>query len=124
MPVIAITALPFAPSIDRPAVLTGLCEGLAETCGLPLAHISATWRTLDAGCYCDAGVPAATQPQRGHPVLVDVTCFDLTDDVRIQAVLEFCGRYLETTLSLPGNVFVQYHCARPGQVYAQGGIVD
>lgn len=56
-------------------------------------------------------------------MLVQLTCYEMDDQVAIENMMQVIGDYLSRSPGLPDNVFIMYYVARAGQVFAQGQVV-
>jgi len=123
MPVIQIQALPQQLESDIPSLLARLCIAVAKDIDIPADYVSATWQTISPGRYAVGGETVMTQPRGSHPVIVELSAFEMSDKEKIRGLLRTTGHFLEEALGLPGNVFILFRSARSGEVYDGGEVV-
>ena len=124
MPFIHVRSLPLEPTRDIAAVLEGLIRDFADGTGIGLEHVTATWDLLPAGHYAVGGRAAQRQPERSHPVLVDLTAPDFNPPELVETMLRTVAASIARRAGVPlDNVFVLHREARSGMVFDAGEIV-
>ncbi len=123
MPMIQIRALPQKPGMDVPAALRRTCCDVAARLHLPPNQVWATWVTLAPGHYAEGDVESDFQPAGTHPPYVEVIAFEGRPPEAVSMVITVVAESLVAALELEaGNVFVVYHEAHAGRVYAGGEV--
>ena len=124
MPFIRIKSLPQAGSVDIPEALEAISRDFAQTCGVDIEHITATWEYFEPGHYAVAGESSQRQPRRSHPLLVTLFAPDFHEDDKIASMLKTIAAAIARHCDVEErNIFVHYLPARSGQVFDDGEIV-
>jgi phenylpyruvate tautomerase PptA (4-oxalocrotonate tautomerase family) len=124
MPFIHVKSLPFQPPLKIAAVVEGLTKDFSKGAGIGLQHVTATWEFLSPGHYAVAGKTAARQPQRSHPVLVDLLTPDFNTPAQIEKMLLVIVSSISRRAKIPKrNIFVNHRQAHSGRVFDDGEVV-
>ncbi len=121
MPVIEISALPPSEAIHIPSLIGKLACTVAGVLGIPETSVWCTWHDLRPGYFTEGSNTATRQPQATHPPIVHLTMFEGRSPELIERVITTIAAEVQAGLSLPtANVFITYHEARSGQLFAGG----
>ncbi|MDE0298994.1 MAG: hypothetical protein OXN17_10205 [Candidatus Poribacteria bacterium] len=124
MPFIHIKSLPFDKPRDVGDVLEGLTRDFAESTGVGLEHVTATWEFLPEGHYAVAGSAALHQPQASHPVLVDLVAPDFNSPENVETMLESVALCISKRAKVQkGNIFISYQGVGSRTVFDRGEVV-
>ncbi|MDE0040519.1 MAG: hypothetical protein OXT74_00645 [Candidatus Poribacteria bacterium] len=124
MPFIHVKSLPFNQPRDVGAVLEGLTRDFAESTGIKLEHVTATWEFLSEGNYAVAGSAALHQPKASHPVLVELVAPDFNSTEDVEIMLETVASSISKRANVQkDNIFVIYRGVGSGTVFDRGEIV-
>ena len=123
MPFIHVKSLPFDEPRDVGAVLEGLTRDFAESTGIKLEHVTATWEFLPEGHYAVAGSAALHQPQASHPVLVELVAPDFNSPEDVETMLETVASSISKCARVEmDNIFISYRGVSSGTVFDNGEI--
>ena len=107
MPFIHVKSLPFDPPLAMSRVVEGLTRDFATGTGIGLEHITATWEFLRRGHYAVAGLTSLNQPQKSHPVRVDVLVPDGNSAEQIEHRLGVIAASITERAGVPiSNIFI------------------
>ena len=124
MPFIHVKSLPFNETRDVRAALEGLTRDFAESTGINLEHVTATWDFLPEGNYAVAGSVALHQPQDSHPVLVELVAPDFNSPEDVETMLETVALSISKRVEVQkDNIFVSYRGVCSGTVFDRGEVV-
>lgn len=124
MPFIHVKSLPFNEPRDVGAVLEGLTRDFAESTGINLEHVTATWDFLPEGNYAVAGSAAHHQPQASHPVLVELVAPDFNSPEDVEIMFESVASSIsKRTKVQKDNIFISYRDVGSGMVFDRGEVV-
>ena len=124
MPFIQVKSLPLNEPRDVGAVLEGLTRDFAESTGINLEHVTATWEFLPEGHYAVAGSAALHQPQASHPVLVELVAPDFNSPEDVETMLESVALCISKRAKVQmGNIFIRYAGVGSGTVFDGGEVV-
>ena len=124
MPFIHVKSLPFNEPCDVGAVLEGLTRDFAESTGINLEHVTATWEFLPEGHYAVAGSAALHQPQATHPVLVELVAPDFNSSEDVEIMLETVALSISKRAKVQkDNIFISYRDVGSGTAFDRGEIV-
>ena len=91
---------------------------------IELKHVTATWEFLRPGHYVVAGVRAAEQPSRSHPILVDLLAPAANSSEKVEKMLTTLASSISSLTGVPiENVFINYREAKSGMVFDAGSVV-
>lgn len=125
MPFIHVKSLPFNEPRDVGAVLEGLTRDFAESTGINLEHVTATWDFLPEGHYAVAGSAAHHQPQASHPVLVELVAPDSNSPEDVETMLETVALSISNRVKVQkDNIFVSYRGVCSGTVFDRGEVAQ
>lgn len=125
MPFIHIRSLPFEEPLDVAAVIEGLTEDFANSTGIALKHVTATWEFLPACHYAAGGKAVMYQPQDSHPVLVDLLSPDFNSPKEVETMLAAVAASISKRAKLPmRNIFISHRQAHAGTIFDAGEIVQ
>ena len=123
MPVLQIRGLPQSDPSRVQDAMKVTCAAIAKTYGCALDQVWATWETIEPGLYVEGNKTAEAQPANSHPPIARLICVEGKDPKAIEQLLTTAARTLSAALGMPGNIFMEYHEARSGQVIAGDGVV-
>lgn len=124
MPFIHIKSLPFDEPRHVGAALEGLTRDFAESTGIGLEHVTATWEFLPGGHYAVAGSAAHHQPQASHPVLVELVAPDFNSPEDVETMLETVASSISKLAKVQkDNIFISYRGVSSGTVFDRGEVV-
>ena len=105
------------------SVLEGLTKDFAEGVGVGLEHVTATWEFLPAGHYAVGGKAASNQPDKSHPVLVDLLSPDFNAPDKIERMLRVVASSISKRVKIPiSTIFINHRQAHSGMVFDAGEI--
>lgn len=123
MPILEVTALPQAESVDIEAVEQALVRAASAELG-GAAAVWVVWRSLEPGHYSEGDAAPATQPATTHPPIVRIVAYEGRSPELIARVTVAVAETLVRELGLaPGNAFVSWEELRAGRVYTGGGVL-
>jgi len=123
MPFIHVKSLPFVAPFNVASVLEGLTKDFAEGVGVGLEHVTATWEFLPAGHYAVGGKAASNQPDKSHPVLVDLLSPDFNAPDKIEKMLLVVASSISKRVKIPiSTIFINHRQAHSGMVFDAGEI--
>ena len=124
MPFIHVKSLPFDEPRDVRAVLEALTRDFAESTGIKLKHVTATWEFLTEGHYAVAGSAAHYQPKASHPVLVELVAPDFNSPEDVEKMLEILASSISKRARVEmDNIFISYRDVGSGMVFDRGEVV-
>jgi hypothetical protein len=106
------------------SVVEKITVDFAQGTGIDVAHVTATWEFFHPGHYAVAGRAAARQPEKSHPVIVDLLTPDFNDTEQIAKMLQVVSSSISKRAGVPiDNIFINHRQAYSGKVFDAGGIV-
>lgn len=123
MPFIHVRSLPFEPALDVASVLEAVSREFAQSAGVDVAHVHATWEFLKEGHYAVGGVAAGRQPAASHPVMVDLLSPGFNDAGAIETMLISLAASLAKHARIPrSKLFIHHRRAESGSVFDAGRV--
>jgi len=123
MPILHIKALPQKDSSKIEGALKKACLAIADCYGCKPEHVWATWEELRTDWYVEGGLSVEVQPQKTHPPIVTLTCFEGGSSAKVEELLLLTSRALSEELGIDDNIFITYHEAKSGEVAAGNKII-
>ena len=116
-------ALPQKDSTKITPALKKTTIAISEVYGCSPQHVWATWEEIKPGFYVEGEVDSGEQPDKTHPPICELICFEGKSPEEIEKVLSVAAKTLSSELDIPENIFMTYREAKSGQVIAGNGIV-
>lgn len=124
MPFVHIKSLPFDRPLNVTSVLEGLAKDFAKGTRIDLEHVTATWEFLPPGHYVVAGRAESHQPERSHPLLVDLLAPDFNSLDSVRKMLYVVATSISKRTKMPiNNIFINHRQAHSGMVLDSGEVV-
>lgn len=123
MPILEIKALPQKNKEKIPTVLKKTAVAIANAYGCKPEQVWVTWNEFEPGFYVEGENEAHIQPERTHPPIATLTCFEGKADEQIEKILKVAAATLSETLGIPSNIFITYIEAKSGRVIAGNGVI-
>ena len=125
MPFIHINSLPLEKSIDFPRIIEGISIDFSKKVGIELYHVHTTWEFFLPGHYAKGDVAPGCQPQKRHPLIVDLLTPDFNDNTVIAVMLTTIADSISERVGFPkNNIFINHRQAHSSMVFDDGNIVQ
>ncbi len=124
MPILNIRALPQKVSDEKvKSTLKQACIEISKVYGCEQNQVWATWNVIEPGFYFEGNNSSDAQPEKSHPPICELICFEGKSKDQIESVLKIAASTLSSGLEIPNNIFITYREAKSGEVIAGNGIV-
>ncbi len=125
MPFIHIKSLPQRKTLNIGKILEFVSLEFSDNTGVEIAEINVTWEFLTPGYYACGGVMAFQQPEKTHPVLVDLLAPDFNSKTQIKKMMESIAESISKHTNIPkDNILINYRKAHSGMVFDAGEVVQ
>lgn len=124
MPIVSVKSLPVEEAFDAPSILSIISSELALATDIEIEHIHASWEYFLPGHYAKAGNNPLAQPQKDHPVVVELFTPDFHSGELIAIMMTSIAESIALNTVIPlANIFIYHRTVCSGGVYDGGEVV-
>lgn len=121
MPIIRISSLPLAGSVQMDKVMVALSSGISRDVRLEQAQLSICWTYMEPGHYISKGEVTDKQPAHGHPILVELVVSSVMEKGLREKIMHSLAHRLGKELNFPvSNIFIYERELQESQVFENG----
>jgi hypothetical protein len=121
MPIIRITSLPFADTLNMGQVMKALSSGISRDVQVEQSQLSICWQYLSANHYIAKGELAEKQLSHTHPILVEVLMPEALGADLTEKIMHSLAHRLGKELNFPvSNIFIYERQLTSHQVFEKG----
>lgn len=125
MPFVHIKSLPLSSGFQPTEIIGDICKDFSEGVGVGIEHVTVTWEYFSEGHYAVAGIVAETQPEKTHPILVDLLAPDFNSEEQVVKMLQVLGLSISSRAKVRiDNIFINHRVAHSGGVFDSGTVVQ
>lgn len=125
MPFINIKTLEFEQSFDVRAAIIKINDDFASKNDISLNHVHTTWELLNKGHYAKGNIAPDFQPEKNHPIIVDLLTPDFNDIEKSKLMLKVLATSISERLGFPiNNIFINHRQALSEMVFDDGEVVS
>lgn len=125
MPIIRISSLPLAETVDMGRVMEALSSGISRDVRMEQAQLSICWQYMQPNHYIAKGELAEKQTARSHPIMVEMLIASaMSQDLR-EKIMHSLAHRLGKELNFPvSNIFIYERELQQGQVFENGMLAN
>ncbi|MEQ1877854.1 MAG: hypothetical protein ABL958_14525 [Bdellovibrionia bacterium] len=121
MPLLQVKALPQNDPTKIQPALKAACAAVAKAYGCETSNVWANWVDIKPGHYVEGDHAAFMQPEKHHPPIAELICFEGKSQEVIEACLLAFSGALTEGLGIPDNIFLTYTEAKSGRTVSGNG---
>jgi hypothetical protein len=125
MPFIHIKSLPLKKHLEINTILEQLSQRFSRECDIPLQEVSASWEYFLPGQYAHAGITCPWQPDKSHPLLVELLTPDNYPEKTLRKMFECIANIISESIGVRyDNIFMYQNSVYSGRVFDGGKVVN